>query len=569
MRRTLIWLMGLIACVCVLDTAWAEVVEVGRGQVTHFAASDGVEGTEATATGELVEGSGVPVRVALTDSAQHVNLSLAQARTVHELLGQMLAVNGTEVANASGTAGGQTADSPAAEEKPAAKKPFLGMNMAGVTYYTRAWVFTDLMLMSDAWRDDNRGYIFKAGMAPPGAYVATWRGTGSVKIFGDATSNQTGSNSASVFVKSGNEGINMQRSGDAREVSLVAVEHEMRVSPFDPVFESRLEPFQVIRFMDWASTNTTKLRQWSQRPRRDQQIQTGENGVAIEYMIQLSNELNADPWFCMPHMADDDYIRKHAELVKERLHPDAKVYVEYSNEVWNGQFGQHKYIRQLAGGADSFSDAFFDAWADRCKNTFRIWTEVFGSEAEDRLVRVAAVQLANPWVAEQLTSRLGGQFDAISPAAYFGITHEQGEMLNAGSSVDRLLDLCEENIRGDNRKWFNRHGELAKQWSQELGRPIRLIAYEAGQHLTAHGNDKLPHYDLLFQAQTHPRMYGLYLLNMRLFEMAGGDLFVAFNDVSRPGKFGSWGHLEYQDQPISEAPKYRALLEYPSIKDQE
>ncbi len=567
MRRNLIWMAGLIACVFAMNVVHAEVVEVGRGQVTRFEAGDDAGGAEAIATGELVEGSGLPVRVALADSSQQVSMSVVQARTVHELLGQMLAVNEAGETNATDTPAEQTPDEPATSQQAAVKKPFLGMNLAGVTYYTRGWVFTDLMLLSDAWRDDNRGYIFKSGMAPTGVFVATWAGSGSVKFSGDVSSNQTGSNSASVVIGSGNEGINLQKLGQVSDVSLIAVDHEMRVSPFNPVFESRIEPFQVIRFMDWASTNTTKLKQWSQRPRKGQQTQTGENGVAIEYMIQLANELKADPWFCMPHMADDDYIRKHAELVKERLHPDAKVYIEYSNEVWNGQFGQHKYIRQLAGGTDSFSDAFFDTWAERCKTTFRIWTEVFGDEAEERLVRVAAVQLANPWVAEQLTSRLDGQFDAISPAAYFGITHGQGEKLNTSPSVDRLLDMCEENIRGDNRKWFNRHGELAKQWSQKLGRPIRLIAYEGGQHLTAHGNDNLPYYDQLIEAQTHPRMYGLYLLNMRLFEVAGGDLFVAFNDVGRPGKFGSWGHLEYQDQPISEAPKYRALIEYPSLKE--
>jgi hypothetical protein len=282
-------------------------------------------------------------------------------------------------------------------------------------------------------------------------------------------------------------------------------------------------------------------------------------------MIALANELGADPWFCMPHRADDDYIRRHAELVRDRLNPDAKVYIEYSNEVWNTQFGQHDYIRKLGDGK-TFSDEFFDAWAERSRRTFEIWAEVFGEDAERRLVRVAGVHLQNPWIAKKLIPRLDGQFDAIAPSAYFGITRKQGKKLTAASTAGEILDLCEQNIRSSNRDWYAKHGQMASDWSSKLGRPIRLISYEAGQHLSANGDDNLPYYDALIRAQSHSRMYGLYLMNMRLFEQAGGDLFVAFNDVGKPGKFGSWGHLEYQTQPVGDAPKFKALLDYPAIK---
>lgn len=37
----------------------------------------------------------------------------------------------------------------------------------------------------------------------------------------------------------------------------------------------------------------------------------------------------------MPHLADDDYYREFARLVKRTLRPDVKVYVEWSNEPWH------------------------------------------------------------------------------------------------------------------------------------------------------------------------------------------------------------------------------------------
>ncbi len=558
-RLNLPWLLVVVYTWLSVSCVAGEVVELERAQVTRYAVVDG-DPAEASATGELIEGGASGVRLDMPGRGGGVRLSMAEARSVHQLLGHMLSVGATE----------NTAESTGDDDEAAGKlrqKPYLGMNLSGVTYWSRAWVFTDLMLMSDAWRDNGWCHIFKAGGAPTGQYVCTWGGTGSVQISGDVSVQQTSANSALVTIREGNEGVNMRRVGEVTRVSLMRPEHETRISPFHPAFLKTLEPFSVLRFMDWAGTNGSSLRRWADRPRKGQQTQAGKHGVAIEYMIELCNELKADPWFCIPHEADDEYIRRHAELVKDRLHKDAKVYIEYSNEVWNSQFSQHKYIRGRGDG-ETYSPAFFDAWAERCRNVFEIWSEVFGDEADGRLVRVAAVHLQNPWVAEQMLPRLEGKFDAVSPAGYFGVTHKQTQKFHAGTSVDRLLDLCEENIRQDNRDWYQRHGDLTQRWTKKLGRPIRMIAYEAGQHLTAHGNDKLAYYDILLEAQTHPRIYGLYLLNMRLFEQAGGELFVAFNDVSRPGKHGSWGHLARQDEPISDAPKYRALLDYPSLKDQ-
>ena len=50
-------------------------------------------------------------------------------------------------------------------------------------------------------------------------------------------------------------------------------------------------------------------------------LQTGEAGVAVEYMVALANEMNASAWFCLPKTAaaEDDYIRQLATLVHTNL----------------------------------------------------------------------------------------------------------------------------------------------------------------------------------------------------------------------------------------------------------
>ena len=57
-------------------------------------------------------------------------------------------------------------------------------------------------------------------------------------------------------------------------------------------------------------------------------------------------------------------------------------------------------------------------------------------------------------------------------------------------------------------------------------------------------------------------MKDLYLQMFALWELNGGSLFTPFNNIAIPSKWGSWGMLEYQNQPISDAPKYDAIREY-------
>ena len=46
--------------------------------------------------------------------------------------------------------------------------------------------------------------------------------------------------------------------------------------------------------------------------------------------------------------ADDDYVRQLAGLLRRELPATTRLYVEYSNEVWNAQFAQHAQNREMA-----------------------------------------------------------------------------------------------------------------------------------------------------------------------------------------------------------------------------
>src|SRR5262249_685365 len=124
-------------------------------------------------------------------------------------------------------------------------------------------------------------------------------------------------------------------------------------SPFHPLFRERLAPFRTLRFMQASEIITSQIQHWSDRRSVDYETQmTGalgvQNGIAPESMIKLANELTADLWANMPHRAEDDYVRNFATMVGSQLNPGRKVYLEWSNEVWNRAPGflPHQWILQ-------------------------------------------------------------------------------------------------------------------------------------------------------------------------------------------------------------------------------
>ena len=473
-------------------------------------------------------------------------------------------------------------------------KNFLGMNLADVTYYTREWVFVDAMKQSHRWLPTHPGdsdpwdsgeslqlnesgwpllrngqaahtimYHDTRGSYPAGRYVCTWEGDGDVDLGWDAKVIRKNGNRIIAEVTPTDLGIYLRidrsnRNDPVRNVKVWLPGFEDAQSPFHPLYLKRLKPFSVIRFMDWMQTNGSNITTWSDRPRYDYYTQGTGDGVALEYMIDLCNELGADPWFCMPHLANDRYVENFAKLVKSRLRKDLNVYVEWSNEVWNSQFPQHKWIQSRTDGR-SLSDAFNEAWAEEADRDFEIWMDVWGNQS-GRVIRVAAGQKDNPWVTGQLVENLQGEFDAISCTTYFGMTKR--EMDSFGNVTPRrLLEKAMDDMVKGQRTNYRAHGQLSRQWTRKTGRDIPLIGYEGGQHYTAEGGN--PSYlNALLDMQNHPLMYDVYIANMREWENAGGSLFTAFNFVEKPDKWGAWGQLDFMDQAISTAPKYRALLDY-------
>lgn len=330
---------------------------------------------------------------------------------------------------------------------------------------------------------------------------------------------------------------------------------------YHPDFLSSLRPYGVIRFMNWMATNGSTERTWADRPKPTDARWT-IHGAPVEVLVELTNELGADPWFSLPIGVDDDYIRNFASYVRDHS-KSHRIYIELSNEVWNDQFQQAAYAeergRTLRLSSDKF-EARLRWYSKRSVELFRIFESVFGGK--DRLVRVLGSQAANPWVSETILSfdDASRHADALAIAPYLG-----SELGTSESPVNLTRMSIEGLMKELENGAVERVSKMMKKQADVAGRfGLRLVAYEGGQHLVGVGPlESDPHVNELFDAANRdPRMKQTYLKYLSRWKAAGGDVFVHFTHFGGYSRWGRWGAIERVGQDRAQAPKLDALLTF-------
>ncbi|PIE22360.1 MAG: hypothetical protein CSA62_12680 [Planctomycetota bacterium] len=412
----------------------------------------------------------------------------------------------------------------------------------------------------NVFRDMENGY-------PAGEYLVTYKGKGQLEFRGDGSVTSAGAGWIRLNVKPTMVGVILRLiktdpADPLRDIRMWLPGYHDGKRLFFQQYLDRIAPFRFIRFM-WPQGIVDSSRvKWADRVTPGYATQGGRDGVALEHLIDLANETMADAWFCVPHKADDDYVRRMAALVKARLDPGLRVYLEYSNEVWNGVYSQAKYCRDMGGKLNIPGDGFTKQmrfYSQRSVEIFDIWREVFGSS--NRLVCVMATQSVNPWTANTVLQwkNAGAKSDALAIAPYFGNSLGSPNTMNVVQdySVSKVLSECKKHlavVAGDIRK----NAAVAKKYG------VSLISYEGGQHLVGVGraldNKKLT--ELFIRVNRAPEMGQLTRQLLDDWKSGGGQEFCVFSFAYRPGKYGSWGILEHLFQPIQSAHKYRACLEF-------
>lgn len=419
------------------------------------------------------------------------------------------------------------------------------------------------------------------GSARAGVYVFTYAGRGNITVQGDATIIQQRPGQI-VFENSTGGAFwidisAIDKGNHPRDFVIVRADklalHEAG-AVFDPAWLSLVADAREIRFMDWMRTNDALPPAFADRP-LPQDATYAEDGVPLELMVRLANEAGVDPWFTMRHDADDATIRAYATYVRDMLDPRLKAHVEYSNETWNAAFTQFRWLRDraVADWGDAAQDDWeiiFDYHVRQAARTAMIWRDVFGAQADTRLVTVLGTQAGNAWLTgRQMTAESwqrfepdtytppAALFDEVAATTYFGgsvVSDDalRGELrerasisqLDAETWLFDLMsqpDTIEDSIPAVMAR-------LAEQKAVAASAGLRFTAYEGGQHVhhsfAVNGLADEEADALAAVLGTFVRSRDMGALYARLWDgwrAIGDGPFMQFSEMGAPTRWGSWG----------------------------
>jgi len=354
-----------------------------------------------------------------------------------------------------------------------------------------------------------------------------------------------------------------------KNIKLLRPGYDTDAEIFTREFKRAIEPFGAIRFMDYLNTNNSRIVTWNDRPKITDATFSIKGGP-YEYAIALANQTGKDAWLNVPGLADDDHITQLGTLVREKLRPDLNCFVEYSNEVWNGQFQQYKQNLEAAKAETAAGDKtltnggidndYYAAWRRVAKRSVEIH-KLMGDDPRIKVILASQVGYDPPGFLlklqlEYIEKNYGApnQFIyAVACAPYFSPGKDpddptkqkwltQRDDLTVDMICQRMLDRTT-NSAGASVKSFH---ALAKKYN------LKSFAYEAGVDMQQFGNSL----KAKIAAQTDPRMGEALEKYLTTWYDNGGDSLFYFNLCGRYSKFGYWGLTE--DIRDLTTPKYQA-----------
>jgi hypothetical protein len=364
-----------------------------------------------------------------------------------------------------------------------------------------------------------------------------------------------------------------------RNIRIVKAEQESLLlagNVFSPTFLGLMQNFRVLRAMQWLQIDNAGglLTNWSQRPQATDGGWGGPNGVPVEIVLQLCNAIGADCWLNLPHMASDDYITQMATLAHANLGTSQKVYVEYSNEVWNTGYVQWGYAEAQGkalwpNGGSGFANNWYGM---RVAQTCDIWKAVWGADAS-RVVCVMGAQAAwdltatlalscPMWAGAGHGPCASHGIDVVAIAPYFEVKGDPAWLSASDGGLSSLFAAINNTALPAISSWEAAYKKALAPYN------LPFITYEGGQGLVGEPTyqNGSPMVNLYTAANRDPRMGTAYTTMLNNWKANGGQTLVIYADISAPSKFGEWGALEsFMDtvNPLSNAPpKWQALQSF-------
>ncbi|HEY6477698.1 MAG TPA: hypothetical protein VI456_14040 [Polyangia bacterium] len=306
-------------------------------------------------------------------------------------------------------------------------------------------------------------------------------------------------------------------------------------NPWVPQLLTDLAPYHVLRFMDWNLTNNSNNPQavWSTRK---QKTDAQSEPVAFEWQIDLCNRTKKDYWLNVPHEANASYWTELAQLVYAQLDPSLRVYLEWSNEVWNGSFPQNGYAATQGQSLGlSGSDPAASYYVYEAVRAYEAFEAVFG-KGSPRLVKV----LSGQWAYNgPCTNHVKALSDAkINPNKTMPDVYAVAPYIQATTVA--ALNTAIAGIKAG----LTSNGTCAAMAS------MPLIAYEGGQDSYAASDCQA--------VQTDPGMHDVY--TAYLDALVADGVKGPFMQYTHTGD--CWGLKVKTSDATSAAPKYQGVLDW-------
>ncbi|MDX2194980.1 MAG: hypothetical protein NW207_01065, partial [Cytophagales bacterium] len=395
----------------------------------------------------------------------------------------------------------------------------------------------------------------------------------------------------------------------------------------DPRFEYMIRNFKLIRYMYWCNannhsqelvdgnfdgsidlgtvsnvSNVNNLVDWNERTKVGERFPTGPGAYGNretnwEQMIECANQLKKDMWINIPIKASDNYIDNLALLLKDKVDPDIKIYIEIGNELWNnaGNFMGPGLLWQMVrrhynngnpdgvipaaeNNATNTNPANFTAYQAgmrwpvyRTRQIMQRFSTVWGmSEINNRLRGVVCGQWAYgipfdndagrivgalDWLANTYGEPAGTYLYGVGMAPYAENTVESP----TAAAISNLNNIINNNIYGeyDTEQWcgsgpcWNVGNKLEGYATSAKKHGMRLVAYEGNNDFSVSGGGNVTPAE---NAAVYNAAYKPVIKNYfeRWFKKYGYDSpFCYFNANILPGFADVYGISDGIDNPNS------------------
>jgi len=478
----------------------------------------------------------------------------------------------------------------------------LGVNLPAISDYSRTPVYVDLvhqarrfgspsspwdekaMLDDDGWPNGDFGVFLMTSQAGvsgiAGTYKLSFNGQASVGVVASRArlSNQRydpDNNLTSLELELTEYADQLalsftQTGAGIRNLKVIRPGYDATNPPlFTTPFIEHIARFKTLRFMDWLHTNNNeRVTSWATRATPAQTQYASAAGVPWEHIVTLANETGKDIWINIPIKADDDYVLQLARLLKSALNPEIKIYIEYSNEIWNAQFSQFKTNMELAAtevlynptsplaydGSNDKNKWGYRRIAKRLKEISDIFRSVYGDAAMMNTVRpVFASQVVQPYVTElglkfieAVYGPPANYFHALAGAPYFNLGDQQRVHGLTADEVLQAMDMSVSRLASVNQ--FEKNLALASWYG------LPFFAYEGGADTFGTGSIEAKK-----EANLDQRMEAICTRYLNTWFENGGGLFMWFTAGAGnwTTQYGTWELTT--DLSITDTPKIRCL----------